>query len=665
MNNQLKTITILCLTTVFMLAASAACTSGTEEPSGASPPSDDPLADEILSYIDEIDPDVPATYGAPEKIVALGRSAIPYMLEQLDSPDLVTRYAAVYVLSRLAQPEDIPEMIKGLEDPNLSNRATIAATLLWLGDDRGIPVLEEAVLSDEMLSFSHPPELLADYTRRVLDELRPDLPALPEPDRFGIGFLASPLKAPLCDVTVTLSDCTINIVFNLQFSGAGATEALASTWASAIKDMWDGENSTKCCTTSVTVNTKVGGDTDPEYGQVTVLQMPQPGARHTSNMTLGGTVGEGGGVNDIVGEWDSNDTGAVAAHEAGHGLGVKDEYGADGNPTGDAVGESAGEGVPSIMAQTWKDDEGQKPEAKPRQVDQILAHHGITCPDECEPRCAPTPTPAATSTPPPPPLPPTPTPTSTPQAGEALAGFFVAFFQVDQDPGGHKIFVDLPIEQYLRVQIVREAGEPMAEISISAPAPFVDVIGTIENGVFTATGVGTVAGFPGISALFEGSITNPLVGLYTLGVDGGLPGGEAISYSVEGTKDAPLEEPSAHPDTELVETFTADLVDAMQSHDVTFLFDRLHPAILNIYGAEACQTYLGSIAGYSNIEVLQISGPGDWIFERDGTSTPIQDAYTIDANFTLPEGQVNPAVAHFALIDREMSWFTDCGDPLP
>ena len=644
MNNQLKTIIILCLTAVFVLAASAACTPGTEEPSGVSPPSDDPLADEILSYIDEIDPDVPDTYGAPQKIVALGRSAVPFMLEQLDSPDLVNRYAAVYVLSWLAQPEDIPEMIKGLEDPDLGNRATIAATLLRLGEDRGLPVLEEAVLSDEMLSFSHPPELLADYVRRVLDELRPDMPALPEPDRSGVGKLASPLKAPLCDVTVTLSDCTITIVFNLQFSGAGATEALASTWASAIKDMWDGQKSTKCCTTSVTVNTKVGGDTDPEYGQVTVVQMPNADTRHTSNMTLGGTVEAGGGVNNIVGEWDSNDTGAVAAHEAGHGLGVKDEYGADGKPTGDAVGESAGEGVPGIMAQTWKDGEGQEPEAKPRHVDQILAHHGITCPDKCEPRCAPTP---------------------TPQVGEALAGFFVAFFQVDQDPGGHELFADLPIEQYLRVQIVREAGAPTAEISISAPAPFVDVIGIIENGVFTATGVGTVAGFPGISVLFEGSITNPLVGLYTLGVDKGLPGGEAISYIVEGTKDAPLEEPSAHPDTELVETFTTDLVDAMQSQDVTFLFDRLHPAVLDIYGADACQAYLGSIAGYSNIGVLQLSGPGDWVFERDGTSTPIQDAYTIEANFTLPEGQVNPAVAHFALMDGEMSWFTDCGDPLP
>lgn len=656
MKKSIWRILTICIFSTLLFSSLLACNPDSDVPSGSD------LEDQITAIIAKIDPATPSTYGAPEEIIDFGRDSVPIMLELLESPDLPSRYAAVYVLSRLAEPEDIPEMLVGLEDDDFGNRATIAATLIWLGDNSGIEILEAALLSDEVLSFSHPPELLADYARRVLDEAPQHLPSLPGFDRPGGAFLSAPLQAPLRDVTVELEDCTIKIVVNLQFVGAGATQALADSWAAGIKDMWEGVHCSVCCAISITVNTKVGGDPDEEYAQVTVIQMPHAGARHTSNMTLGGTVMEGGGVNNIVGEWDSNDTPAVAAHEVGHGMGVEDEYGEDGKPTGEAVGESEGDGVPSIMAQTWKDKEKQDPEAKARHVDQILAHHGIECPDKCG--CIATP---------------------TPKFGEALAGFFVAFFEVAEDPGGHGPFTDLPIEQYLRVEVTDAIGPSTGDIAISAAAPFVPVYGTIVDGVFSATGVGTVAGFPNISVLFEGSITNPLAGVYTLGVNGGLPGGLAISYNVEGTKDAPLEEPEAteepdevvveetqpveEPETvsamQLVETFSTELVNAMQSHDTTFLFDRLHPAVFDLYGEDACNVYLEGVAGYSQIVALDVQGPEAWTWEIDGVSIPLEDIYTIDVELTLPEGKELISVLHYALVDGELLWFTDCGEPLP
>jgi hypothetical protein len=333
----------------------------------------------VESILTSIDPDEPDTLYAPEELIAIGHDVVPELIEYLNSPDLVTRWAVVYVLTRIAQPEDIPGLVQGLEDPNLSNRAGIAATLLWLGDDRGLPILEEALLSDELMVFSHPPESVSDYARKVLQELHPE--SLSEEQAYSTHVLAAPVKSPSIDVSVSKSDCKVEIVVNLQFSGAGASEALASTWKQGIMDMWDGKQSTYCCETALTVNTKVGGATAPDYAQVTVIQVP-PGGYHQSENSLGGTVANGTS-NDVWGTWASNDNGKVAAHETGHAMGIDDEYTPDADgyavPSGEAVGEADGAGIPGIMAQTWEDAENQAPEAKPRHIDSILKFYGIEC----------------------------------------------------------------------------------------------------------------------------------------------------------------------------------------------------------------------------------------------------------------------------------------------
>lgn len=333
----------------------------------------------VETIITSIDPADPETLDAPEELVALGHDAVPELIALLDSPELVTRWAAVYALTRLAQAEDIPGLARGLEDPNLSNRVGIAATLLWLGDERGLPVLEEALFSDEPMIFSHPPERVSDYARYVLQELHPE--SLSDVQMPGAHVLAAPAKLPPIDVSVSSSGCKAEIVINLQFTGAGASEALAARWKNGILNMWDGKESTYCCETALTVNTKVGGAVDPNFAQITVIQVP-PGGYHRSTNSLGGTVA-GGTSNDVTGTWASNDSGTVAAHETGHAMGVDDEYTSDADgysvPSGEAVGESDGTGIPGIMAQTWNDAENQAPEAKPRHIDSILKFYGIEC----------------------------------------------------------------------------------------------------------------------------------------------------------------------------------------------------------------------------------------------------------------------------------------------
>jgi len=383
---QLK---LFLLMLIFSLILLQACQSNQENgpiPSnGETSPTESDAGDDtttgstVEAIITSIDPANPESLDAAEELVALGHEAVPELVAMLDSPLLVTRWAAVYAITRLAQTEDIPQIARGLEDPNLSNRAGIAATLLWLGDDRGLPILEEALLSEEMMIFSHPPERVSDYARYVLQELHPE--SLPNGQRTGPQVLSAPVKLPPIDVSVNRSGCKAEITLNLQFTGAGASEALATRWKNGILNMWDGKKSTYCCETDLTVNTKVGGPVDPNYAQITVVQVP-PGGYHRSSNSLGGTVA-GGTSNDVEGTWASNDSGTVAAHETGHAMGVDDEYTSDANgdsvPSGEAVGESDGRGIPGIMAQTWNDAEGQAPEAKARHIDSILKFYGVQC----------------------------------------------------------------------------------------------------------------------------------------------------------------------------------------------------------------------------------------------------------------------------------------------
>jgi hypothetical protein len=362
-----------------------------------------------------IDPNKPETLYVPEKLIQMGRAAAPALLDMIDSPKFTTRWAAIYYFSRMAQPSDIPILSKGLNDPNFSNRTTVAATLLNLGDNRGLGILYEAAQSKEPDAFSEPPQLLSTYARRVLSQIGPkNLTNNPSilPQQPGSNGLAIPRSIPNLDCAVGLGGCAVNVTLNLQFKGAGAREDLATLWAIEIKRMWDNTSSYNCCKLHLTVNTLVGGDERADYAQITVLHIP-PGGRHRANATMGNSTFS----NVLAGEWDDTDTsGLVAAHEAGHLMGVPDDYKDDENgfsqPVGDAVIEAAA-GVPDVMAQGSLNDDGSSPKSKTRHANAILSAYGLQCPNTCVSQCpssssSPTKTPTPTNTP-------TNTPTFTPR----------------------------------------------------------------------------------------------------------------------------------------------------------------------------------------------------------------------------------------------------------
>jgi hypothetical protein len=224
----------------------------------------------------------------------------------------------------------------------------------------------------------------------------------------------------------------------------------------------------------------------------------------------------------------------------------------------------------------------------------------------------------------------------------------------------HDPFVKLRRELNLRARY--------GSLILEGDAPWVTVSGELgTDGVISLRGSGTVAGFADIAVTFEGTISmQHIEGEYTMGADGGLPGGEPIVYLVEGSGET-AETPAAEepPGSERVVIFFDGLNAAQTAGDAEMMFALLHPAVIELYGAEACQTYLEGIVNPSVlIEVSAVTAYGPWDWTIDGRTIPIDTAYTFDAVVSSDQGEALQEAHVAERPDGTLGWFTDCGEPL-
>ena len=115
-----------------------------------------------------------------------------------------------------------------------------------------------------------------------------------------------------------------------------------------------------------------------------------------------------------------------------------------------------------------------------------------------------------------------------------------------------------------------------------------------------------------------------------------------------------------------IRAFLADLVAAIRAGVVDSMADRLNVATIDRYGVTACETKLAADeadATYA-VEIIAIHPLGPWDYVTDERTTTIAEAWTIDANVTA-QGQTQQREVHLAPMDGAVSWFSDCGDPLP
>jgi hypothetical protein len=207
-----------------------------------------------------------------------------------------------------------------------------------------------------------------------------------------------------------------------------------------------------------------------------------------------------------------------------------------------------------------------------------------------------------------------------------------------------------------------------SDITFEGQHPWVQVIGSLdEEGNFEAAGRGTVAGYANIAVTFQGTIFDgQLAGDYTMGAQGGLPGGGAIVYRVEGQRTALLEEPVAGDVPNAVDEFFETFNAHFRVQSSQRLIELLHPAVLELYGVEACQVYLAQvIQSVVQVEVLKVSGPEVWQWEIDDRSTAIEGMYTVLATVSAGDSSTERDLHIAQRPDGTLGWFTDCGDPLP
>jgi len=106
---------------------------------------------------------------------------------------------------------------------------------------------------------------------------------------------------------------------------------------------------------------------------------------------------------------------------------------------------------------------------------------------------------------------------------------------------------------------------------------------------------------------------------------------------------------------------------AMADGDAAFLFETLHPAVLERYGEEACRTRLEEVVQDPIVvEVLELVDFGVWTYDQDEVLADIEHTYSVEVRLTLPDGSTVEQEAHVALReDASVGWFTDCGEPVP
>jgi hypothetical protein len=129
-----------------------------------------------------------------------------------------------------------------------------------------------------------------------------------------------------------------------------------------------------------------------------------------------------------------------------------------------------------------------------------------------------------------------------------------------------------------------------------------------------------------------------------------------------GPADMPL--PTTREET--IVAFAAKLSEAFRTSNWGFAMERVHPAVIDLYGAPLCAAYLRDQGDPSfNINVSASSGPDAWDWERDERVTSLENVYEVQAYITAHE-QTNFSTLHFVQAeDGTFRWLTDCGVPTP
>jgi hypothetical protein len=125
---------------------------------------------------------------------------------------------------------------------------------------------------------------------------------------------------------------------------------------------------------------------------------------------------------------------------------------------------------------------------------------------------------------------------------------------------------------------------------------------------------------------------------------------------------APIPTPTAILDPPTAADFAAALLSALQTGNDAYLNGRLHPAVIDRYGASQCTKHVSTFGPDPSAQwtVVTVNGPAPWSWVTDSLTTVIPDTRTV----TVDEPSTGQRDLHFAPSDGTWRWFLDCGKPL-
>jgi hypothetical protein len=136
------------------------------------------------------------------------------------------------------------------------------------------------------------------------------------------------------------------------------------------------------------------------------------------------------------------------------------------------------------------------------------------------------------------------------------SGTFLLEFTVFEDDCSHFPFIgDLP------ESIAIEVGDD-GSLILTGPEPWVEVLATVDaDGSISGAGLGTVAGFSGVSVLLEGELVEPgvLQGQLTFGAGGELPGSCPIIWQLTLISETPVGPSTSESTTTVPDTTTTTI----------------------------------------------------------------------------------------------------------
>lgn len=88
---------------------------------------------------------------------------------RLDTMNPEVRFAANYLLAHIADGSQVPLLANAMQDDIESFRAIAAGALIGLGHKPAIPILIEALSSNDKLPYSDPPRSVSVFSQRTLE----------------------------------------------------------------------------------------------------------------------------------------------------------------------------------------------------------------------------------------------------------------------------------------------------------------------------------------------------------------------------------------------------------------------------------------------------------------------------------------------------------------